>query len=91
MPKPDRNELRNRVDQVLLKTWDPLRVGDTPEANDEYRTYSKRIVEMLVNGRDTYAVAVYLRQAESGWLGSANELRLKKVVSLLFKQLNEID
>ena len=84
MPSKNQKELRKHVDQVLLEFWDPLRVADNPDAQNEYSSYAKKIVEMLNNDRDSYRVADYLRQAESGWLGSANEMRLQKVVSLLF-------
>ena len=91
MPKLDQEELRKRVDQVLWNVWDPIGVNSSPEARDEYRSHTKKVAEMLNNGRDAYAVADYLRQLESGWLGSANEQRLSKVVSLLFSHKDEVE
>lgn len=64
MPKLEREELRKRVDQVLVDLWDSIGVNSSPDARDEYRSHTEQVVEMLSAGRDAYAVTDYLRQLQ---------------------------
>ena len=50
MPMADLNTIR----EILLQHWDPIGVGDAPDAVDEYDHYAIKILQMLEaeEGRD---------------------------------------
>ena len=61
-------------------------MGNCLEARDEYRSYVKGILKMILEQRDAFAIRKYLREAESGMLaGLVNEKRIELVVGLLTK------
>jgi hypothetical protein len=46
--KAESRRIRVQIRRVLLKTWDPVGVGDNPNAQDEYDGYIGKIYELLV-------------------------------------------
>ena len=54
----------SRVNAILYEEWDPIGVkGLAP--NDEYRSYAKRIVEMLDQGGDREDVLQFLDRSRN--------------------------
>lgn len=45
--KPDSENLRNRIREILWCEWDPIGVNHIPNAIDEYDTYADAIWERL--------------------------------------------
>jgi len=50
MPKEQAREVRCAIRRVFLEVWDPIRIGDEPNAQDEYDGYIGRVFELLVTG-----------------------------------------
>jgi hypothetical protein len=48
MPKDESREVRCAIRRVFLEVWDPIRIGDEPNAQDEYDGYIGRVFELLV-------------------------------------------
>ncbi|KMY85691.1 hypothetical protein BUMB_02926 [Candidatus Paraburkholderia calva] len=49
--------LHDRVDEVLLRNWDPIGVAAFPAARDEYRSYVPWVVAMLLDGETEASIA----------------------------------
>ena len=50
MPKDELREVRCAIRRVFLEVWDPIRIGDEPNAQDEYDGYIGSVFELLVAG-----------------------------------------
>ncbi len=58
------------VRAILMRHWDPIGVQNAPEAYDEYDTYARVIVSMLLNGAyDEAAARAYLEHIAADWMG----------------------
>jgi hypothetical protein len=64
---------------ILMTAWDPIGVGDTPEAWDEYEHYAPGIAHRLrdANSRDdgTASVTDYLNHVERDFMGVERDER----------------
>lgn len=58
------HSLENDVRAILLYEWDPIGVGDLPEAYDEYDSYVSDICEMIRSGMDEDSIFIYLNKIE---------------------------
>jgi hypothetical protein len=56
MPKDQSREIR----RVFLEVWDPIRISDEPNAQDEYDGYIGGVFELLVNGGTDREIVEYL-------------------------------
>ncbi len=54
---------------VLIREWDPIGVGDAPEAQDEYDSYIPGTLRMLLVGRTDQEIADYLEWIMSQGMG----------------------
>jgi hypothetical protein len=50
MTKEESRKVRCAIRRVFLDMWDPIRVSDEPNAQDEYDGYIGRVFELLVAG-----------------------------------------
>jgi len=74
---PDINrykELTGKVRDILLKTWDPIRVQEFPielrrAATDEYDAYVDPIVQMILAGERLEVLEAYLFNTETQAMG----------------------
>ncbi|WP_433705969.1 hypothetical protein [Paraburkholderia sacchari] len=57
------------VKMVLLKEWDPIGVGDSPEADDEYDSYVQDVSRMLREEKTVDELYDYLRWLEVEHIG----------------------
>jgi hypothetical protein len=57
------------VNEVLLREWDPARVGDHELARDEYHRYARTLCRYLREGADEYRLTSYLSQVERVSMG----------------------
>jgi hypothetical protein len=81
-------EIRERIRQVLLREWDPIGVGDIPEAQDEYDSYVGGIYRLLASGASEYQIIDRLYNLETVSMGlPGDRARLKGVA----EKLAEID
>jgi|LakMenE18May11ns_1017448.scaffolds.fasta_scaffold9685111_2 hypothetical protein len=85
-------ELERRIDEVLFYFWDPMGVSPEPKARGEYRSYARKIYEMLKDGRDAFKISSYLCELESGMLAKPpNEDRALTVAKLLLDHQEAIE
>ena len=57
------------VHEILIRDWDPIGVGDSPEAEEEYDSYVPGMSKMLVEGADVYRIAEHLTQLQTVSMG----------------------
>lgn len=73
---------------ILIKDWDPIGVGDIPEAQDEYDLYVEDLCKLLRAGQTSSNVYGFLRWIEIERMGldgneSLTQQIAKKLVALL--------
>lgn len=61
--------LKQQIQQILLKDWDPVDVRDVPQAHDEYDEYLAPISDMLTKKKSISELSDYLAGVESGMMG----------------------
>jgi hypothetical protein len=76
--------LDQEVKKVLLKDWDPIGVGSSPEADDEYDLYVQNISRMLREEKTADELYSYLRWIEVEHIGlDGDELHTRTVTHRL--------
>jgi len=69
-------EIHRQMRVVLARDWDPIGVGDAPEAFNEYYGYVRGAYDVAVQTRSPEAVARHLLEIEQEAMGlSARSLR----------------
>jgi hypothetical protein len=64
---------------VLLETWDPCGVRDSPQVHDEYDAYIGKIYGMLMNENATQqSIAAYLWEVATNYMGFPPSPQLKE-------------
>lgn len=81
---------RRRFDQdlaairgILLWDWDPIGVGDEPEAASEYDAYAMRLYGILARGGSVADVAIFLAESGAFGLEPLPAERLRRVADAL--------
>ena len=87
MPKEESRETRQAIRRVLLEVWDPIGIGDEPNAQDEYDGYVGPIFELLVTDKDDSEIERYLHNVVSGMGMDSSSVSLANVVTALRKAL----
>jgi hypothetical protein len=81
--KEESREVRCAIRRVFLDVWDPIRISDEPNAQDEYDGYIGRVFELLVLGGSDNEIIEYLDWAV-GWMGmDGSRVSLQAVVEAL--------
>lgn len=52
--------LYEKVRSILLYEWDPIGVGELPEAQDEYDSYVHPVCDLINSGKDAADIYNYL-------------------------------
>jgi hypothetical protein len=60
VPKEESREVWLAIRRVFLEVWDPIRISDEPNAQDEYDGYVGRIFELLTTGGSDKEIIEYL-------------------------------
>jgi hypothetical protein len=63
------------IRQALLKEWDPIGVGEIPEASGEYDAYIATIYKLLVTRATRQQLFDYLWWVETEHMGLAGDRR----------------
>jgi hypothetical protein len=58
--KHESRRLRAEIRRVLLEIWDPIGVGNEPNAHDEYDFYLGDIMDLVNQWRDRFRYCVTL-------------------------------
>lgn len=61
--------LHQAIHKALIEEWDPIGVGDVPEAQDEYDSYIPTIYKMLISRQSKHEVFEYLWWLEVEHMG----------------------
>lgn len=61
--------LDQHIKKILLHDWDPIGVGQYPEADDEYDAYIPHIRQMIVCGKHAKEICDYLLWLENEQVG----------------------
>ena len=62
-------QMRDEVRRILVADWDPIGVGDVPQARDEYDEYLPPLLGMLASGTSVRKLSSYLLKIERDSLG----------------------
>jgi hypothetical protein len=89
MPKEESREVRRAIRRVLLEVWDPIGIGDEPNAQDEYDGYVGPIFELLAVGKSDRDIEQYLHSVVSGMGMDSSRVSLANVVAALRQTLPE--
>lgn len=73
-----------QIRELVRTKWDPIGVGQTPGAEDEYDAYVPEIYSLLLNRASSEELFSYLWQLETEHMGlPGNEIATKKFVRTL--------
>jgi len=61
--------LHQAIHKAFIEEWDPIGVGDIPEAQDEYDSYIPAIYKMLISRQPKHDVFEYLWWLEVEHMG----------------------
>jgi hypothetical protein len=79
------------IREVLLREWDPIGVGDMPEAADEYDSYVSQVYGLLVRREPLYKMVDYLWWVETEHMGlCGNRHRTEQVAERLLRLPEEL-
>ena len=67
--KYESRRIRVQIRHVLLEVWDPIGVGDMPEAQDEYDCCLGEIFQLLTTGGTDEQIVDYLWQQANEHMG----------------------
>lgn len=76
-----------RVDEILHYVWDPIGVGGSPCARDEYQSYVPKVAGLLIEKKSKEEIFGYLHWLESEHMScpvtKESEAHTKEVVEIL--------
>ncbi len=85
------DELERRVDEVLFYVWDPIGVAPEPAARYEYRSYVRKILEIVETGGEPDKIVKYLCDIESGMMSlPAREKQAQEAAELIYSHKEAI-
>jgi len=68
--RPDQTQrLHNLIGNILLDTWDPIGIGDFPDARDVYDAHVEGVYRLLVSGASVEQMAKHLAEIERTIMG----------------------
>ena len=62
-------EIQQSIRNVLLRDWDPIRVQDEPQAQDEYDSYVGGVYRLIASGASPRVLAEHLARIERDAMG----------------------
>lgn len=76
--------LQDAVKEVLLREWDPIGIGGSDAAKDEYDTYVTKVCALIAQRLSVEDVIQYLLWAETEQMGlQADVARARRVAGSL--------
>lgn len=52
------------IDEVLHYLWDPIGISDTPEARNEYKSYTNRVYKEVIQNKTLEDIVIILNDIE---------------------------
>ena len=83
MSKEGSREVKCAIRRVFLEVWDPLRIADEPNAQDEYDGYIGRAFELLTAGASDKDIVEYLLWITDRMGMDASRVSLQEVTHAL--------
>ena len=83
MTKEESREVRCAIRRVFLDVWDPIRISDEPNAQDEYDGYIGRVFELLTTGGSDKEIIEHLLWATERMGMDGSRVTLQAVVAAL--------
>ena len=83
MTKEESRDVRCAIRRVFLDVWDPIRISDEPNAQDEYDGYIGRVFELLTTGGRDEEIIEYLLWATDRMGMDGSRASLQTVVAAL--------
>jgi hypothetical protein len=84
MSNEESREIRSAIRRVFLDVWDPIRVSDEPNAQDEYDDgYIDRAFELLTTGGNDKEIVKYLLWITERMGMDGSKVSLQTVVAAL--------
>ena len=81
------------IHDVLINEWDPIGVGGTPQAQDEYDSYIPVIYRLLADDSDLDTLARHLEEIETKAMGlrsgGDNNKRIARCLREVFEALRQ--
>lgn len=78
----------NRINELMLKLWDPIGIGDVLGAEDEYAQYVNEIYEIIQNSNDHLELFEYLFELETKHIGLRGDKdKTRKFAHILFNEI----
>jgi hypothetical protein len=79
------------IREVLLREWDPIGVGDIPEAADQYDSYISQVHRLLIRREPLYKMVDFLWWVETDHMALAgNRRRTEQVAERLLRLPEEL-
>jgi hypothetical protein len=86
------NDHLKKINQLLLKLWDPIGVGNTAEASDEYDRYSPEIYKIIQSTDSYQELFKFLWSIETECMGlRGNRHKTEECAKLLFNLMKNKD
>jgi hypothetical protein len=67
--------------RLLLREWDPLGLSDCDGAECHYDPYACRVLEMLAEGAEVDAIAIYLNSVVTTELSLASDIACDQAIA----------
>jgi hypothetical protein len=81
------------IHDVLIHEWDPIGIGDVPEAQDEYDSYIPQIYRLLAEDSDLPTLAWHLEGIETKAMclssGGDKNMRVARRLREVFEALSQ--
>ncbi|MDO3382377.1 hypothetical protein [Gilvimarinus algae] len=61
--------LQKEIQKILIEEWDPIGVGDIPEAEHEYDSYVPELYKMLISRKPKHEIFEYIWWLETEHMG----------------------
>ncbi len=80
------------IHDALIKEWDPIGVGDEPEAQDEYDDYVPAVHKLLITRASADEIFDYLWWLETEHMGlRGDRRRTKAFAARLLRLIGEVE
>ena len=83
MSEDQSRELRSAIRRAFLDVWDPIRISDEPDAQDEYDGYIGPVFELLTRGGSDKQIMDHLAWAVNRMGMDASRVSLQTVIEAL--------
>lgn len=81
--------LHQAIHKLLIEEWDPIGVGNIPEAQDEYDSYVPAIYKMLTSRKPEHELYEHLWWLETEHMGLIGDRQRTRMIAAKLRGLVE--